>query len=414
MSCSLQKRGTLRLLGCALAGAAVLSTLTGCQFGGKSVTHGPRDGDAIRAIWVTRWDFKSPRDIIEIMDNCRTAGVNTVLFQVRGNGTVLYRSRIEPWSMDLGGRDPGFDPLAVACREAHRRGLDLHAWVNVMPGWRGKKPPSNPRQLYNARPDWFWRDASGRRQPLGWYNSLNPCYPEVRRYLSDIMHEIAGKYPVDGIHMDYIRFPNEWNNSYPQGATVPDYPRDRRTLAMFRKESGKTPQSDPAAWSAWRAEKVTLLVRDIRRAVKRAKPNIVLSAAVSSDPDRARRAYFQHSRRWIAENLIDAVYPMAYDADVIAFDRTLKRWSKMRCRIPVITGIMFDKRDARLVNEQLSRSARTGSHFAAFAYNSLFERRDANGGLARDSSSGARSALRREVIPHMRRLAAAAGRHAAR
>ncbi len=414
MTCSAATRKTGRLLSSALLAITGAVALTGCQLGDKSAAWGPQGAGPIRAIWVTRWDYKSQRDITEIMDNCRSAGFNTVLFQVRGNGTVAYRSRIEPWAKEFGGRDPGFDPLAVACGEAHKRGLDLHAWVNVMPGWRGKQPPSHPRQLYNARPDWFWRDASGRRQPLGWYNSLNPCYPEVRRYLSNVMREIAGRYPVDGIHMDYIRFPNEWNNSYPQGAKVPDYPRDRRTLAMFRKERGKTPNSDPAAWDAWRAEKVTQLVKDIRAAVRREKAGIVLSAAVSADPDRAKRAYFQDSRGWIAQNLLDAVYPMNYDADLAGFGQKLARWSEMRCRIPVVTGIMFDKRDSRSVNEQVNRSARTGSHFAAFAYNSLFERRDAAGQITRDAQSASRAELRRAVIPHVRRLAAAAQRHAAR
>ena len=198
------------------AGLILLLVSSGC--------HGRRSGlargygsEPIRAIWVTRWDYKTPGDIARVMDNCKVAGFNTVLFQVRGNGTAFYRSRIEPWADELGGRDPGFDPLAIAIEEAHRRGLSLHAWVNVIPGWRGDTPPTNPRQRYNAHADWFWRDAAGRRQPLGWYVSLNPCYPKVRRYLTAVMQEIVANYPVDGLHLDYIRFPNEWNDSYPRG-----------------------------------------------------------------------------------------------------------------------------------------------------------------------------------------------------
>ncbi len=59
------------------------------------------------------------------------------------------------------------------------------------------------------------------------------------------MHEIVKRYPVDGLHLDYIRFPNEWNSSYPKGAKVPDYPRDGRTLSLFRKATGQTPESAP-------------------------------------------------------------------------------------------------------------------------------------------------------------------------
>jgi uncharacterized lipoprotein YddW (UPF0748 family) len=389
--------------------AVVLTVSSGCHPRARAGSDG-----AIRAIWVTRWDYKSKRDIARVMENCRTAGFNTVLFQVRGNGTVLYRSKIEPWAEELGGRDPGFDPLAVACKEAHRRGLALHAWVNVMPGWRGKKPPENPRQLYHAHPDWFWRDAGGRRQPLGWYNSLNPCYPEVRKYLVSVMREIIVKYPVDGVHLDYIRFPNEWNESYPRGVRVPDYPRDPRTLAMFRRATGESPESDPARWNAWRTEQVTQLVRDIRTTVKRAKRRAQLSAAVGASPDRATRAHFQDSRKWIAEGLLDAVFPMNYERDVQGFVRNLDHWAAWRSKVPVVAGVMFDKRNPRTVIEQVSRTPKTGSHFAAFAYNSLFERLDRRGRPILDAQSSSRAALRREVIPYLRRLASPGVRLAGR
>ena len=164
-----------------IAISALILAITGCHGRAKTTWQGRKVTGPVRAIWVTRWDYKSPRDIAIVMENCKTAGFNTVLFQVRGSGTVMYPSRLEPWADELGGRDPGFDPLAVACQEGHRRGLSVHAWANVIPGWHGDKPPANPRQLYNARPEWFWHDSAGRRQPLGWYSSVNPCYPEVRR-----------------------------------------------------------------------------------------------------------------------------------------------------------------------------------------------------------------------------------------
>ena len=139
------------------------------------------------------------------MENCRQGGFNTVLFQVRGNGTAFYRSRIEPLTHEYKKGDPRFDPLEVACREAHRRGLALHAWVNVMPGWRGPRPPADRKQLYRARPEWFLKDQHGKRQPLDsdFYVSLNPCLPEVRDYLVKVFADIMRRYPVDGLHLDW-------------------------------------------------------------------------------------------------------------------------------------------------------------------------------------------------------------------
>lgn len=382
---------------------AVLVVPCGCH--PRARTSGTGPDRTIRAIWVTRWDYKMPSDIAQVMHNCHTAGFNTILFQVRGNGTVMYPSKLEPWADELGGRDPGFDPLAVACHEAHRRGLGLHAWVNVMPAWRGKQAPTNPRQLYNARPDWFWRDDAGRRQPLGWYNSLNPCYPEVRRYLVSVMREIVAGYPVDGLHLDYIRFPNEWNESYPRGARVPDYPRDPRTLGMFRRQTGQTPEGNPQRWNQWRTQQVTQLVRDIRVMVKHVQPRVKLSAAVGATPSRAKAKHFQDCREWIAEGLLDAVYPMNYDQNMRSFQSRLDFWASMRARIPIVMGVMFDDCHGRTVVEQVRRTARTGSHFSAFAYNSLFERLDEHGRPLEDGKTASRAARRRQVIPYLRRLA---------
>lgn len=380
--------------------SALLALLSSAQCVRPGRPAGGRSPTAIRAVWVTRWDYKSRSDIAAVMDQCRRAGFNTVLFQVRGNGTVAYRSKIEPWSEDFGGRDPGFDPLAVACAEAHKRGLELHAWVNVVPGWRGAKPPADPRQLYHAHPEWFWYDAQGRRQPLGWYASLNPCLPEVRQYIVSVMHEIVRNYPVDGLHMDYIRFPNDAHEMYAGLGGAPDYPRDRRTLALFARDArGATPQSNPAAWNAWRTDQVTKLVRDIRVMVSRTKPAVRLSAAVGSFPDEAKRKHFQDAPRWVADGLVDAVYPMCYARDMGTFEQSLERWAAVRRRVPVVTGIMFDQREAALVRQQVARAVQSGRHFAAFAYNSLFERRDPAGRPVRDGQDGNRHALRAGVIP---------------
>jgi len=399
-----------RLCGCrrlALACAALVSlTLTtGCQpsLRGGRANFGK---EPIRAVWVTRWDYKSERDIAHVMDNCKRAGFNTVLFQVRGAGTAFYRSKLEPWADELGGRDPGYDPLAVACREAHRRGMQLHAWANVIPGYRGKQPPDNSRQLYHARADWFWRDKLGRRQPLGWYSSLNPCYPEVRRYLTDVMREIVAGYPVDGLHLDYIRFPNEHSPAYSDGATVPDYPRDPRTVAMFQRATGQTPESAPSAWAAWRTEQITQLVRDIRAMVNAERPGAVLSAAVGANMVKAKQHHYQDAPRWLMDGLVDAVFPMNYGDSMPEFELQLRAWLALATPQPIVTGIMFDQRNPQLVVNQVNRAQQSGRHFAAFAYNSIFERLGDDGRPNRDEQSVSRESLRRQVLPALHRLAA--------
>ena len=186
---------------------------------------------------------------------------------------------------------------------------------------------------------------------------------------------------------------------------MPDYPRDRRTLALFQKETGATPESSPRRWDQWRTDQITRLVTDARVMVNKVNPRVQLSAAVGACPEEAKRKHFQDSRQWIALGLLDAVYPMNYAPDLRSYVERLVKWSAMRLPIPVVTGVMFDKRDGATVVEQVARARRTTAHFAAFAYNSLFERLDSRGRPIYDRQSASRAALRKSVIPYLRRLA---------
>lgn len=396
------RNGFRRVVLCTILASPLL--LAGCRAPGRVAGFPKRE--PVRAIWVTRWDYKNPRDIATVMRNCREAGFNTVLFQVRGAGTVFYPSRIEPWAEELGGRDPGFDPLAVACREAHRQGLAIHAWVNVMPAWRGKGPPADRRHVFHRHPEWFLIDAQGRRQPFGWYQSVNPCLPEVRKYLVAVMHEIVRNYPVDGLHLDYIRFPIEHSPAWPAGAKMPDYPRDPRTLALFRQETGRTPEQAQQLWTQWRNDQVTRLVADIRRMMKDVKPKAGLSAAVGHDPDGHYRKYYQDSRRWMERGLVDAVMPMNYTGSVPEFGKRVERWAELRGRTRVVMGVNLDEQQAEVGRAQIELARRQCRDFVIFAYNALWERLDATGRPVGDAQSPRRAERLRQMMPYLRHLAA--------
>lgn len=390
-------RGFLLLMG------VPLMVSPGCHRPHAPATWGRRQ--PVRAIWVTRKDYRTPGDIRAIMDNCQRAGFNTVLFQVRGAGTVFYPSRFEPWAPDLGGKDPGFDPLALACKEARQRGLSLHAWVNLMPACEGRQPPADRRQLYHTHPEWFLRDAQNRMQPFGWYLSLNPAFPEVREHLVAVCREVVARYPVDGLHLDYVRIPNDWHEGFNALGAVPDYPRDPRTLRMYREETGKSPDDDPATWRNWRASRVNILVKAIHEAVRRARPGVVMTAAVGADPDHAFNAHYQDARRWLSRGWVDGVFTMNYTASMSEFEQRCAKWHPFQSRAMIATGIMVDKRPPELVNTQIQSAVAHTGHIAAFAYNSLFERLDAQGRPQTDDQSTSRQELRAGVIPTVRQLA---------
>ncbi len=373
-------RGTR--LGAALAlSMGVVISMSGCEpdgGGGRKGGWWRARGEGMppltdvwppRAVWVVRQAYDSPAQIAEVMDQVRSAGLNTVLFQVRGNGTAFYRSSIEPLAYEYTNGDPGFDPLSVACREAHRRGLALHAWVNVMPAWCGGEPPPDSDQLYNAHPEWCLYDQKGKRQPLGsFYVSLNPCLPAVRAYLVRVFREIVERYPVDGLHLDYIRFPTEES---PPGS---DYPYDPKTLALYKKATGRNPRDDPARWSEWRTQRVTQLVRDIRSMMRRARPEAKLTAACAADIDPAREQHFQDGSAWLRGHLVDLVFVMNYSADPRTFRLRQEAWQRAAAGRPLAAGIgLYLHASDRVTVDQLKLARQWGGAFSLFSSGCLLD-----------------------------------------
>lgn len=396
-----------RLTPLALSALALVTLGSGCQQGQR------RQSGPIRAVWVTRYDYKTASDVVRVMENCKRGGFNTVLFQVRGNGTVAYPSRIEPWSEEFGFKDPGFDPLALAVGEAHRRGLALHAWVNVMPAWRGDEPPPVRNQLYHTHPDWFFYDAARRREPLvhvsgserrKWYVSLNPCLPEVRNYLTGLMHEIVSRYPVDGLHLDYIRFPIE---PIVSGETIPDYPRDPRTLALFNRETGSDPKVHPAAWKQWRADQVTRLVGQIKEMCRRTRPGVMVTAAVKSTPE-GGLPYFQDARRWVANGLVDAIFPMNYTSSPDEFAARNAMWlAQPRADgVWIVPGVNISesgapRQSARVARTEMEQAVHQTGHFSVFAYSLLFDRSPVVQTAATGPAASPQQERQREIVPYL-------------
>jgi len=379
----------------------IVTATAGCQQS-KMITGG------VRAIWVTRGDFRSADDVTRIMEDCRQGGFNTVIFQVRVNGTAFYPSKIEPWAEQFNYTSPGFDPLALAIQEAHKRGMELHAWVNVMPAWRGMRPPASPEQLYNKHPEWFWYDQHGKRQPLNpFYVSVNPCLPEVRGYLVDVFHEIVANYPIDGLHMDYIRFPSE-PPAIPEGSDS-DYPRDARTLALYKEATGLAPDADRAAWNKWRTDQVTKLVADIRSMMRWTRPSAALSASVGAEYEESLR-FHRDDRRWAREKLIDAAFPMNYRPDLASFDSRLATWLPLRNTVTLVPGLWFAPRldtaeGIEVVRQQIQSSVQKTGSFCVFSYGALFDVRDDrehlgsdDGGPGRQREAQQRREARRKAL----------------
>jgi uncharacterized lipoprotein YddW (UPF0748 family) len=272
-----------------------------------------RDLEQTRALWITRWEYQTPDDIRKIVQNAAVAHFNLLLFQVRGNATVNYPSKIEPWTEEFNMKDPGWDPLKTAIESAHAYNMELHAWINVYPAWRGSTPPQNPDQLYNTHPSWIMRDVLGRLQRLNSnYVWLSPTHPDVQNYLLDICREIYQNYAVDGLHLDYIRYPGN------------TFSYDTESLDLYNKLTGSDPFAAVDEWSQWRRDAITSFITRLHDAMVAYNPGLVLSAAVVQDYATGYRVFLQDSHAWLAKGVIDIIFPMLYTPDNVLFRRQLE------------------------------------------------------------------------------------------
>lgn len=270
------RRAFLAGAGCAaLAGAAVLLGRGQTASASSVPTTDEAEPNAAlpsgewRAVWVSylEWagmDFSSEAAFragaAELMDNCLSIGLNTVIVQVRPFGDALYRSNLFPWShlcTGVQGQDPGFDPLDVLITEAHSRGLSLEAWVNP---YRlrssAKMPPAlAENNLVNVHPEWVCAVGEGLY--------LNPAIPEAADYVVQGVAELVQNYAVDGIHFDDYFYPTT------------DAALDAAQFAA----------SGAGDLAAWRRQNVTALVKAAHDAVKAADATLRFGVSPQGNPE---------------------------------------------------------------------------------------------------------------------------------
>jgi uncharacterized lipoprotein YddW (UPF0748 family) len=297
----------------------------------------PSRGFSTRAVWVTRWAFKSPEDVTTLFERLADIGVNTIFFQVRGACDAFYRSSYEPWSSVLTGtlgKDPGWDPLRLAIREAHKHGQQLHAWVNVFTAWpvteAGEEPPvTNPAHVMLAHPEWIACDRSERRMQIKQgdskdnYAFLSPTSTEARRHIQNVVNEIAGKYDVDGIHLDYVRFPDS------------SYSYDKESRLAYLKATMR----DVMSFSQWRREQLTEFVGQLSRSIKRVRPGTAVSAAVWQVIDSGRTSYYQDGVDWVRKGYVDFLVPMIYTTSPGMFESRLGAYADSVGASRIVAGI---------------------------------------------------------------------------
>lgn len=251
----------------------------------------------VRAVWLTTiggidWPHsysqsphsaeKQKQELRQILDRLQQAKINTVLIQTRVRGTMIYPSDIEPWDGCLSGfpgKSPGYDALQFAIDECHKRGMELHAWVVTIPV--GKWNALGCKSLRQKYPTLI--------KKIGVDGYMNPEDSRTGDYLAHICQEITHRYNVDGIHLDYIRYPETWN-------------------IRVSREQGR--------------RYITSIVEKIHRAVKAEKPWVKMSCSPVGKYDDLSRYWShgwnantkvcQNAQGWLRDGLMDELFPMMY------------------------------------------------------------------------------------------------------
>ena len=276
--------------------ALILSFTAGAQ-NKMNINYGGTPKREVRAVWLATvesldWPMvkaNSPENIkrqqnelTDILDKLQRAGVNLVLMQSRVRASTIYQSDIEPWDKNLTGtpgKYPGYDPLQFAIEQCHARGMQIHSWVVTLP--IGPWNSYAAKRMREKHPELLRR--------IGKDGYIDPENTGTAAYIAAICAEIVRKYDVDGIHLDYIRYPDAWK-----------MPANR---ARCR-------------------ENITRIVRAVNMAIKQEKPWVMLSCSPVGKHDdltrfssrgwNARTAVAQDAQQWLKEGLMDAEFPMIY------------------------------------------------------------------------------------------------------
>ena len=288
---------------------------------GDAAVEPPPVRREFRGVWVATVDnidwpsepglttAQQKAELTAIFDRAQQLNLNAVIFQVRPSADALYESQLEPWSSFLTGRmgrapDPLWDPLAFAVREAHARGLELHAWFNPFRArYPGDDGPAARSHVSRRRPDLVHQ--------YGHYQWIDPGSAQARATAIRVILDVVERYDVDGVHIDDTFYP------YPvtrRGRDVP-FP-DAATYRAYRKGGGTMSVDD------WRRHNVDLFVQQLYEAVKRTKPWVAVGISPfgiwrpgnppSVQGFDAYAKLFADSRKWLAKGWVDYLAPQLY------------------------------------------------------------------------------------------------------
>jgi uncharacterized lipoprotein YddW (UPF0748 family) len=380
----------------------------------------------VRGLWVPRTALVSQAGIAAMVRAAQSGGFNALLVQVRGRGEAFYRSDIEPRATDLDRQPADFDPLATTIELANQAGLAVHAWVNVNLVASGTTLPRSREHVAVLHPDWLMLPkalAAPLRTTTAWSPGylgalsrwtrgasehveglyISPVSAAARAYTASVVAELATRYALDGIHLDYIRYPNA------------EFDFSRTALAEFRQlmlglvTRGDAERVDrlvaadptawagahPAEWSAFHRDRLTSLVIAVQKAARTARPGLLVSAAVVGVAGEAREQRFQDWVLWAKAGYVDVPCPMLYMATLDQFGSLVSTIHDALGSVPFWAGIGAYRLPLDATIDRV-RAARRGNAAGVvlFSYGQLVE----SGAASADALTALRPVLLESTI----------------
>jgi uncharacterized lipoprotein YddW (UPF0748 family) len=286
----------------------------------RAITPPPPVMREMRAVWVatvgnmdwpTRRGLSSARqqaELLAILDKLVALHMNTMVLQVRPSADALYASTIEPWSDFLTGEmgrapEPFYDPLAFAVAEAHKRGIELHVWINPYRARDPSSPRVSSNHISHTHPELV--------RTYGPYLWLDPGDPAVRALTTRVVLDLVRRYDIDAVHMDDYFYPYKETH---RGREL-DFP-DATTYRRYRREGGTLARND------WRRENVNLLVKGLDEQIHAVKPLVRFGVSPfgiwrPGHPASVRgldqyAELYADARKWLNEGWVDYLGPQLY------------------------------------------------------------------------------------------------------
>jgi uncharacterized lipoprotein YddW (UPF0748 family) len=392
-------------------GARVVLALA-IALGACAVTaiHAARDvanSREIRALWVLRTSLTTPEHIATLVRSARDHGFNTLLVQVRGRGDAYYLGGLEPRATGLQRQPDTFDPLASVLKAGHEAGLRVHAWVNVNLISSATDLPAAREHVVYRHAGWLMvpRDIAQdlaelepespayvgklarwtRAQPAdveGLYTS--PVIPAAAAYTESIVRDLVRRYAVDGIHLDYARYPSD-RFDYSRPAIREFRASVQGSLPAAVRRALDTDATDDVfaypdrlqgEWRTFRIARMTALMARLHAAVKRERPQALVSVAVAPNIEDALRVRLQDWGAWLATGLVDAICPMAYTTDAAQFAQQIAAAREAAGGRAVWAGIGAYRLAPGETVDNIRTARRLGANgVVLFSYDSLIDPR---------------------------------------